>query len=203
MKRPLLFSMLVLPALFFLSCNNAGNTAGAGSPAADTTVGVENPDMYHGGGHSVPWAHIKPCIDAYIDTMARYGINADSPRQKLTRCPDSTYMITTSESFRADSLMAYLKQQIAKYDPSGKGANLNFVIYPGIRTVPMLNAVNMATGTAGRITYFIVPDTSSTATVNARKAAKAAKTSGVHALDAPPPPGDGGGSGFEVGGIHP
>jgi len=180
MKRTILFSALALSALFFLSCNNAGTSA-AVSPSDST---VADPNFHHGGGHSVPWAYIQPCINAYIDTMGLYGINADSPRQKLTKCPDSTYRITTSESFRADSLMAYLKQQIEIYDPKGHGANLNFVIYPGVRTASMLSFVNLGTTTAGRITYFIVPDT--TGTVPKRTM------------------GDGGGgSGFEVGGLEP
>jgi hypothetical protein len=188
MKRTILLSALALPVLFFASCNNAG-TANTSDSTTQAT-GIANPDRYHGGGHSVPWSYIQPCINAYIDTMKRYGITSDSPRQKMTHCPDSTYMITTSEYFRADSLMAYLKQQIDKYDPVGKGANLNFVIYPGIRTVDMLTAVNTPTTTAGRITYFIVPDTSGPAANTARIRSRQV-------------PGDGGGSGFEVGSIHP
>jgi len=186
MKRTILISALALPALFFLSCNNAG-TASPGSPTDTSATGVvADPNFHHGGGHSVPWGYIQPCIDAYIDTMRRYGINSDSPRQKIKHCPDSTYFITTSENFRADSLMAYLKEQIEKYDPKGHGANLNFVIYPGIRTASMLSFVNLGTTTAGRITYFIVPDT--TGPVNTR-------TRGLT--------GGGGGSGFEVGGLEP
>jgi len=190
MKRTILLSALALPVLFFLSCNNAGAPAGTGTPADTSSTGVSDPNRYHGGGHSVPWAYIQPCIDAYIDTMARYGINADSPRQKMKTCPDSTYMITFSESFRADSLMSYLKEQIKQYDLKGNGANLNFVIYPGIRTSPMLTATNTPTTTAGRITYFIVPDTSS------------APPTGLKAKALPK---DGGccGTGFEVGGIQP
>jgi hypothetical protein len=189
MKRPILLSAMALSAIFLFSCNNSGveQPSAKGTPSDTTAPVAENPDMYHGGGHSVPWAYIKPCIDAYIDTMARYGINSDSPRQKMKHCPDSTYYITTSETFRADSLMAYLKKQIEKYDPKGKGANLNFVIYPGIRTTDMLMAVNAGVGTAGRITYFIVPDSSSTGP----------KGKGL------PKDGDPGDSGFEVGGIHP
>src|SRR5258707_5977923 len=141
MKRTILLSALALPALFFLSCNNPSTATS--SPTDSTTTGIGTPNMHHGGGHSVPWAYIQPCINAYIDTMARYGINADSPRHKLTHCPDSTYRVTTSESFRADSLMAYLKEQIEKYDPKGKGANLNFVIYPGIRTAGLLSSYNL------------------------------------------------------------
>lgn len=190
MKRTILLSALALPALFFMSCNNAGTSAGAGSPSDTGIVGVSDPNRYHGGGHSVPWAYIQPCIDAYIDTMGRYGINADSPRQKMTHCPDSTYMITISEYFRADSLMAYLKQQIQKYDPQGKGANLNFVIYPGIRTAPMLSNAGSVINTAGRITYFIVPDTTG----------PTAATRGKRAM--PKAPGSDG-SGFEVGSIQP
>jgi hypothetical protein len=189
MKRTILLSALALPVLFFFSCNNSGVEAPAakGMPSDTTAPVAENPNMYHGGGHSVPWTHIKPCIDAYLDTMKRYGINTDSPRQKMKHCPDSTYFITASETFRADSLMAYLKQQIEKFDPKGKGANLNFVIYPGIRTTDMLTAVNAGTGTAGRITYFIVPDSSATPP----------NGKGL------PKDGDPGGSGFEVGSIHP
>ncbi|HLZ87807.1 MAG TPA: hypothetical protein VKQ52_11220 [Puia sp.] len=183
MNRTTFAGALALIALFFTSCTNSG-TAKSGDSATAATA-VENPDMYHGGGHSVPWTYIQPCIDAYIDTMNRYGINSDSPRQKITSCPDSTYMITTSEAFRADSLMAYLKQQIDKYDPKGQGANLNFVIYPGIRTASMLTAVNVGTSTAGRITYFIVPDTSA----NPPKLGRIT--------------GGGDGSGFEVGGLQP
>jgi hypothetical protein len=190
MKRTILLGALALPALFFLSCNNAGTSApaGTGTPTDSSTTGVSDPNRYHGGGHSVPWEYIQPCIDAYVDTMARYGINSDSPRQKMKHCPDSTYMITLSESFRADSLMKYLKEQIEKYDPKGKGANLNFVIYPGIRTSPMLMATNTPTTTAGRITYFIVPDTSGTPPTRTKALPK-----------------DGGccGTGFEVGGIQP
>jgi hypothetical protein len=189
MKRTILPGALALSALFFLfSCNNAGQGTPSGSDSpSDTAAPVaENPNMYHGGGHAVPWSYIQPCIDAYIDTMRRYGINSDSPRQKMKHCPDSTYFITTSESFRADSLMAYLKEQIKKYDPKGKGANLNFVLYPGIRTTDMLTAMNTATYSAGRITYFIVPDTSGVGP----KGQKGLK-------------GGGGGSGFEVGGLQP
>lgn len=189
MKRTLLLGALALPALFFFACNNAGTASGAASPN-DSTAGSSDPNKYHGGGHSVPWALIQPCIDAYVDTMARYGITADSPRQKLTRCPDSTYRITTSESFRADSLMAYLKDQIQKYDPQGKGANLNFVIYPGIRVGPMMSSFNIAATTAGRITFFIVPDTTGPVSGSRTKA-----------MAMPKDPG--GGSGFEVGGIEP
>jgi hypothetical protein len=186
MKRTLLLSAIALAAFSFLSCNNAGNTTAAASPDTSTT-GASDPNRYHGGGHAVPWAYIQPCINAYIDTMNRYGINSDSPRQKLKQCPDSTYFITTSEAFRADSLMAYLKAQIEKYDPQGKGANLNFVVYPGIRTPDMLAYYNLGPKTAGRITYFIVPDTSGNPPVK--------RTRQVG--------GGGGGSGFEVGGIQP
>ncbi|HVU95465.1 MAG TPA: hypothetical protein VHE34_09580 [Puia sp.] len=186
MKRTILLSAIALTALYFSSCNNAGTSAGATSPTDSTTTGVSDPNRYHGGGHSVPWGYIQPCIQAYADTMARYGINSDSPRQKMTHCPDSTYMITTSEYFRADSLMAYLKQQIAIYDPKGHGANLNFVIYPGIRTAPMLTYTGTATSSAGRITFFIVPD-----------------TTGPSGMKTMPKGGGGGGSGFEVGSIQP
>ena len=186
MKRTILLGALALPALFFLSCNNAGTTATPPPTDTSTTGIVADPNFHHGGGHSVPWSYIQPCIDAYTDTMRRYGINSDSPRQKIKHCPDSTYFITMSENFRADSLMAYLKEQIKKYDPKGQGANLNFVIYPGIRTVSMLTAVNLGTTTAGRITYFLVPDT--TGPVHSR----------THGLTD-----GGGGSGFEVGGLEP
>jgi hypothetical protein len=184
MKRTILLGALVLPALFFFACNNAGTAAGAGSP--DSTGAVSDPNKYHGGGHPVPWAQIQTCITAYADTMARYGITADSPRQKISKCPDSTYMITTSEYFRADSLMSFLKEQIQKYDPQGKGANMNFVIYPGIRTGPMLTGAGVAATTAGRITFFIVPD-----------------TTGPGLKGKALPKGGGGGDGYEVGGIQP
>jgi len=195
MKRTTLLSAIALPAIiFFFSCNNAGTPPPASGDS--TTGGVSDPNRYHGGGHAVPWSYIQPCINAYIDTMNRYGINADSPRQKITKCPDSTYFITTSEVFRADSLMAYLKAQIEQYDPKGKGANLNFVIYPGIRTVNLLTdyGYGLGTSTAGRITYFIVPDTSSTPPQLRLKSVK-----GMKAI----PADGGGGSGFEVGGIQP
>jgi hypothetical protein len=168
--------------MFLFSCNNAGTDTAAASP--NDSAAAPSPNKYHGGGHSVPWSYIQPCIDAYTDTMKRYGITADSPRVKITKCPDSTYFITSSESFRADSLMAYLNAQIQKYDPQGKGANLNFVIYPGIRTGSLLSAFS-GTGGAGRITFFIVPDTSGTGP--------------KRALAADP----GGGSGYEVGGLQP
>jgi hypothetical protein len=114
--------------------------------------------------------------------MKKYNITEDNPRKPVTKCPDSTYYITLSESFHADSLVSWLNSQIQEYDPQGKGANLNFVVMPGICTPQMLSAVKGPKMAAGRITYFIVAQP---------------RTPGKSRLQGDP------GSGFEVGGIQP
>ncbi|GGB23524.1 hypothetical protein [Puia dinghuensis] len=178
MKRTILLGALALTTICFFSCNQPSTEkTPAPAQALAPTGGT------HGGGQPVPWGQIKPCLDAYQAVMAQYGITTDNPRVPITKCPDSTFLITLSESLHADSLVAWLQSQINEYDSAGKGANLNFVIMPGICTRAMLSAVNAPdTNATGRISYFIIART---------------RTGKTSALTGDP------GSGYEVGGIQP
>jgi hypothetical protein len=178
MKRTTYIGALALLTLFFFSCGNGGNAGNT----PDKVPAPGSPDAYHGGGHSVPWAQVEPCLKAYPTTMQQYGLTTNNPRIPITQCADSTYLITLSETFRADSLIAWMQAQINLYDSAAGGANLNFTVMPGIRTGTMLASVGEPTTTAGRITLFLLP----------QKGSVAGKVNG----------GDPG-SGFEVGGLQP
>jgi hypothetical protein len=175
MKRTLLLGSLAAIAILFFSWRNHHDPDKNPAPAPVAT---------QGGGHAVPMAYIKPCLNEYKAVMKKYGITEDNPRKPITKCPDSTFLITLSESFHADSLVAWLNSQIQEYDPQGKGANLNFVVMPGICTAQMVGAVKGPKASTGRISYFIV--------AQPRAGGKSKMT-----------PGGDPGSGFEVGGLQP
>jgi hypothetical protein len=152
MKRTLLVGSLAAIAILYLSWRNHHDNDKAPTPPAPQSVTATN-----GGGQPVSWAQIKPCLAAYKDVMKKYGITEDNPRKPITKCPDSTYLITLSEAFHADSLMAWLNAQIQQLDPQGGGKNLNFVIMPGICTAEMVRSAKAAKMQTGRISFFIVP----------------------------------------------
>lgn len=180
MKRTMLIGSLAVIALLYLSWRNHYNNDKTPAPAPVAT---------QGGGQPVPWKDIQPCLKAYEEVMKKYGVTTDKPRKPITKCPDSTYLITLSEAFRADSLVAWMQTQINLYDSAGKGANLNFVVMPGICTAQMLTDVKGPKASTGRISYFIVPMT---------RTGKVLKGGAAKALMSNPP-----GSGFEVGGLQP
>ena len=174
MKRTLLIGSLAAMSILYLSWRNHHDTDKKPAPPATATA--------QGSGHAVPYAYIKPCLAAYKEVMKKYGITEDNPRKPITKCPDSTFQITLSEAFHADSLVAWLNSQIQEYDPQGKGANLNFVVLPGICTAQMIGAVKGPKASVGRISYFIV----------------AQPRAGGKSKQVGDP-----GTGFEVGGIQP
>ena len=155
MKRPLLLGSLAVMSILYLSFRNHHEPDKKPAPAPKD-VPAAAPTANQGGGQSVPMAYIKPCLKEYKEVMKKYGITDDNPRKPITKCPDSTFMITTSEALHADSLVAWMNSQIQEYDPVGKGANLNFVIMPGICTAEMLGAVKGPKTSTGRISFFIV-----------------------------------------------
>ncbi len=71
-------------------------------------------------------------------------------------------------------------------DPTGKGANVNLQIMPGICTAKFVADMGQSASRVGRISFFIVPTLIDTSNTPSAK-----------------PANGGGGDGFEIGGIQP
>jgi hypothetical protein len=169
----------------FLSCQSPSTSTTPSATAAaavDTTV---TPNPHGGGGQRVPMNEITPCLQAYQSTMGQYGITSDSPSVPITRCPPQTYRITLTEALTYTSFRSWLDSAVLALDPTGKGANVNLTIMPGICTAKFVADMGQPSSRIGRISFFVVPvliDTSSTPSAR---------------------PAGGGGDGFEIGGIQP
>jgi hypothetical protein len=173
------FSLLTI---CFSSCQSPTTITTPAATAADTTVA---PNPHGGGGQRVPMNEITPCLQAYQTTMAQYGLTPDSPSVPITKCPPQTYRITLTEALTYTSFRSWLDSAVLALDPTGKGANVNLQIMPGICTAKFVADMGQPASRTGRISFFIVPvliDTSST---------PSAKVQG------------GGGDGFEIGAIQP
>ncbi|MBS1664777.1 MAG: hypothetical protein JST68_27270 [Bacteroidetes bacterium] len=199
MKKILMFGSVLFVAVVYLSWRNPGGP-GPKPPTASTSAtaaagATSAPDAPTGNGQPVTRAQYQPCLDSFVSVMARYGITSNIPPVKNTACPAMTYPITTSESFQASGLMAWMQGVIDTYDPDGKGANLDFQMKFGICTPNFVKSTSQAASLVGRIAVFIVPAYRTTDAAKAAKA-KVSKTRGVTGTDP-------GGGGYELGGLQP
>jgi hypothetical protein len=187
MKKTLSLGALALLSAAFFACSNGGAKSGADSTSTGTAKNAVVLDstalsFHHGGGQRVPMSNIQPCLDAYAQVMATYGITADSPSVPITKCAPMTYRITYTEGLTYATFRTWLDSVVAVIDPTGKGANVWLKIQPGINTQQFVNGASLPTSRTGRISYFIVP-----ALIDSTKA----QSNG------------GGGDGYEVGGLNP
>jgi hypothetical protein len=185
-SRTVLAATLALLSVAFFSCSNGGNKSGADTTAKNAIAPLDSvaQNFPHGGGQPVPMANIQPCLDAYVKVMATYGITADSPSVPITKCPQMTYRITTTEGITYATFRHYLDSVVNAIDSAGHGANVWLKIQPGICTQQFVTAMGADASRTGRISFFIVP-----ALIDSSKA---------RAND-----GGGGGNGFEIGGLQP
>jgi hypothetical protein len=170
----------------FFACQSPGSSPTPGASAAAAVDSTLAPNPHGGGGQRVPMNEITPCLQAYQATMGQYGITSDSPSVPITKCPPQTYRITLTEALTYTSFRSWLDSAVNALDPTGKGANVNLQIMPGICTAKFVADMGQPASRTGRISFFIVPvliDTSSTPTAK--------------------PAGSGGGDGYEIGGIQP
>ncbi len=186
MKRTILAGSLALLSVAFFSCSNGGNKSGGADSTAPATAKIALDsaalNFPRGGGQRVPLQNIQPCLDAYQQVMATYGITVDSPSVPITKCPPMTYRITLTEGLTYATFKSWLDSVVAVIDPVGKGSNVWLKIQPGICTQQFVTSVNCPPSRTGRISYFIVP-----ALIDSSKVQ----------------PNGGGGDGFEVGGLNP
>jgi len=186
MKSTLLMGSLAFLSLALFSCSNNGaktgsdSTAATGKTAADSVV----QDNRH-GGQPVPGSSIQPCLDAYAQVMAQYGITSDSPSVPIKKCPPMTYRITTTEGLTYITFRHWLDSIVNTMDSAGHGSNIWLKIQPGICTQQFVTSVGADAARTGRISYFIVP-----ALIDSSK---------VQSM----PGGGGGGAGYEIGGLQP
>jgi hypothetical protein len=124
--------------------------------------------------------------------MGRYGITPNMPPVPIRSMPAMTYPITTSESLQGSGLLAFITAVVTKYDPDGKGANLDFQLKSGICNAKFVADFGQPANLTGRITTFIVPAYRDT---DAAKALKA-KMKSVTGTDP-------GSNGYELGGVAP
>jgi hypothetical protein len=170
----------------FFACQSPTSSPTPGATAAAATDSTIAPNPHGGGGQRVPMNEITPCLQAYQSTMGQYGITADSPSVPITKCPPQTYRVTLTEALTYTSFRSWLDSAVLALDPTGKGANVNLTIMPGICTAKFVADMGQPASRTGRISFFIVPvliDTSSTPSAK--------------------PAGGGGGDGYEIGGIQP
>ncbi|HWB94250.1 MAG TPA: hypothetical protein VG605_20490 [Puia sp.] len=188
MNRTILLGAAAFLSVAFFSCSGGGakngtdTTATAGNANAMAPLDSMAQHFPHGGGQPVSTKDITPCLEAYSQIMATYGITADSPSVPITKCPPMTYRTTTTEGLTYITFRHWLDSIVAVIDPNGKGANVWLKIQPGICTQQFVATVGAPAYRTGRISYFIVP-----ALIDSSKALS----------------NDGGGGGFEVGGLQP
>ncbi|HTI92856.1 MAG TPA: hypothetical protein VL727_19800 [Puia sp.] len=207
MKQFILAGSLLLLGFVYVSWRNNGNAAalraekdlkleilenvlGGGIPRTRANAG--RPNSPTGTGKMVPRADYQPCIDSFTAVMSRYGITADIPPVPIKSMPAMTYPITTSESLQGSGLLAFITAVVTKYDPDGKGANLDFQLQSGICTAKFVADYGEAPERVGRISTFIVP---AYRTTDAAKAVKAKMRSVTGS--------DPGTNGYELGGVSP
>ena len=145
-----------------------------------------------GNGQVVPRSEYQPCLDSFVAVMNLYGIQAGAP-QPIKNFPAMTYPITTAESLQGSGLLAWMQDVVAKYDPDGKGANLDFQLRFGVCTATFVKDMAQDASLTGRITTFIVP------AYRLTEAAKKAKAKAAAAM----PNTDPGSGGYELGGLEP
>jgi hypothetical protein len=145
----------------------------------------------YGNGQPIPRSEYQPCLDSFVAVMNQYGIQAGAP-QPIKNFPAMTYPITTAESLQGSGLLTWMQEVVAKYDPDGKGANLDFQLRFGVCTGTFVKDLGQDAALTGRITTFIVPAYRLTAAAKAAKTKAAATTNG-----------DPGSGGYELGGLEP
>ena len=188
MKLTLLIGSLAFLTVAFFSCSNGGSKTGSADSTAPGTaknaIVLDSMAQHfpHGGGQPVPMENIQPCLDAYTQVMATYGITADSPSVPITKCPPMTYRITSTEGLTYATFRSWLDSVVAVIDPVGKGSNVWLKIQPGICTQQLTTSLGLPSCRTGRITYFVVP-----ALIDSSKA----QSNGS------------GGNGYDVGGLQP
>jgi hypothetical protein len=188
MKRTLLIGSLAFLTVAFFSCSNGGSKASGVDSTAPATgknaIALDSMAQHfpHGGGQPVPMENIQPCLDAYTQVMATYGITADSPSAPMSKCPPMTYRITSTEGLTYATFRSWLDSVVAVIDPVGKGSNVWLKIQPGIVTPQLTAVTGCPPARTGRITYFVVP-----ALIDSTKA----QSNGS------------GGNGYDVGGLQP
>lgn len=190
-KRTIVLGSFAFLSLALFSCSGGGAKNGSDTTAANTSSNAMAPldstaqHFPHGGGQPVSSKDIDPCLEAYSKIMATYGITSDSPSVPITKCPPTTYRITTTEGLTYVTFRHWLDSIVTAIDPNGKGANVWLKIQPGICTQQFVATVGAPPSRTGRISYFIVP-----ALIDSSKAQANSD-------------GGGGGGGFEVGGLQP
>jgi len=207
MKQFILAGSLLLLGFAYISWRNNGiraekdlkleileNVLGGGSLRIGTRVspGSARPNSPTGNGQMIPRADYQPCIDSFTAVMGRYGITADIPPVPIKSMPAMTYPITTSESLQGSGLLAFITSVVTKYDPDGKGANLDFQLQSGICNAKFVADYGQPTALTGRISTFIVPAYRLTDAAKAVKAKRMSVTGG-----------DPGTNGYELGGVSP
>ena len=176
----MLIGSLALLSLTFFSCSNGGgSSASATKSAIPLDSAAQN--FHRGGGQRVPMSSITPCLEAYQQVMATYGITVDSPSVPITKCPPMTYRITLTEGLTYVTFRNWLDSIVNAIDSAGHGSNVWLKIQPGICTQQFVSSVGCPPSRNGRISYFIVP-----ALIDSSKATA-----------------NGGGDGYEVGGLNP
>jgi len=148
-----------------------------------------------GNGQPVPRSEYQPCLDSFVTVMNLYGIQAGAP-QPIKTFPSMTYPITTSESLQGSGLISWMTGVVQKYDPDGKGANLDFQLRFGVCTATFVKDLNQDASLTGRITTFIVPAYRLTTAAATAKAKAQTRLK----LAAPADPGT---DGYELGGVEP
>ena len=199
MKQFILAGSLLLLGFVYVSWRNNGaraekdlkleileNVLGGGTLSS----GKARPNSPTGTGQMIPRADYQPCIDSFTAVMGRYGITPDMPPVPIKSMPAMTYPITTSESLQGSGLLAFITAVVTRYDPVGKGANLDFQLQSGICNAKFVADFGQNAALTGRITTFIVPAYRNT------DAAKALKAKAKQVGD----PGD---NGYELGGVSP
>jgi len=145
----------------------------------------------YGNGQVIPRSEYQPCLDSFVVVMNQYGIQAGAP-QPIKNFPSMTYPITTAESLQGSGLLTWMQEVVAKYDPDGKGANLDFQLRFGVCTATFVKDLAQDASLTGRITTFIVPAYRLTDAAKKAKAKAAMTTNG-----------DPGQGGYELGGLEP
>jgi hypothetical protein len=202
MKQFILAGSLLLLGFVYISWRNNGNDAAL---RAEKDLKLEILENVLGGGSArtrtnsptgtgqmIPRADYQPCIDSFTAVMGRYGITPDMPPVPIKSMPAMTYPITTSESLQGSGLLAFITAVVTKYDPDGKGANLDFNLQSGICNAKFVADFGQPAALAGRITTFIVPAYRNTDAARALKAKMKSLTAG-----------DPGSNGYELGGVAP
>jgi hypothetical protein len=172
-----------------------GNVFGsrAGDPSTGNTSSTNTrAHSPTGTGQMIPREEYQPCIDSFAAVMGRYGITSDNPPVPIKSMPAMTYPITTSESLQGSGLLDFITAVVMKYDPDGKGANLDFQLQSGICTPKFVTDYGQPAALAGRISIFVVPAYRTTNAASAVKTKMKAATGG-----------DPGVNGYELGGVQP